>query len=146
MPIYAFYCDACGARFEDQRSMDSPDLGKARCFNCGKVARRDYHAEQAGMDNTCWEPQKYIHSQAMAVHPSQIPEARAFNKSMGVPTTDYDRTGAPVFTSRRHQKLYGEAWGAGKLDAGYGDPTPVNSRERTPQHEHEIGGPGFHPR
>lgn len=146
MPIYAYLCDGCGARHERQRSMSSPRLGRSTCRNCGAMARRDYWVEQGHMDNTCREPDKYIHSQGMAVHPSQIPEAIAFNKSMGVQFTDYDPTGAPILTSQKHERDYGKAWGAGKLNAGYGDPSPVNSREQTPQHEHEIGGPGFNPR
>lgn len=46
-----------------------------------------------------------LHSEALAVHPSQIQEAIALAKSRGVPT-DFDSGGRPIFVSSRHFREY----------------------------------------
>ena len=141
MPIYCYSCEACGRTTEHSFGMHDAHPETMRC-ECGGTAERDFRAEQGHMKNTAWEPCNWIHSQGMAVHPSQVAEARAFNKRHGVPTTDYDPTGAPIFTSPGQMKAYGKAWGAGKMNAACSEPSPVNSREQVPEYEYETGGVG----
>lgn len=62
-----------------------------------------------------------LHSDAAAVHPSQIAEAKAFDEKHGV-KTDYDKDGRPVFTSKGHRKRYCRAHGLHDRNGGYGDP------------------------
>ena len=60
------------------------------------------------------------YSDAMAVHPDQVPEAIADAKKKGVPT-DFLADGRPIFVSRAHQKRYIRAYGFYNKDGGYGD-------------------------
>lgn len=62
-----------------------------------------------------------IVSDAAAIHPDQIPEAREYDRQHGVPT-EYTRDGQPVFTDRAHRKAYCEAHGLYDRNGGYGDP------------------------
>lgn len=59
-------------------------------------------------------------SEAMAVHPDQIPEAREHAIKNGVPT-DFDSEGRPVVRDRQHKKELCRALGYFDRDAGYGD-------------------------
>lgn len=59
-------------------------------------------------------------SEAMGVHPSQVEEATADAKKKGV-TTEFDKIGRPVFTSRAHRKAYLAAYGVHDKRGGYGD-------------------------
>lgn len=49
-------------------------------------------------------------SEALRVHPDDIPEAMALAKAKGVPT-EHDSEGRPLFTSARHQQAYCRAFG-----------------------------------
>lgn len=51
-----------------------------------------------------------IKSDAMAVHPDQVPEARELAKKKGVPT-DFLPDGRPLFTSSRHFREYARKHG-----------------------------------
>ena len=84
----------------------------------GTVARRDY---SGGVFRTETDWTHPIHSEAMGVHPEQIPEARRFCEMAGV-KTDFDRTGRPIFRSRKHRKRYARAWNFHDRDGGDGDP------------------------
>jgi hypothetical protein len=64
-----------------------------------------------------------LHSDAMAVDPSQITEAVEDARKRGVPT-DFDRDGRAVFTGPGHRKRYCEAYGTFTKNAGYSDPAP----------------------
>lgn len=66
----------------------------------------------------CGVTQKY--SDALAVHPEQVEEARDDSRKRGVPT-DFLPDGRAVITSRYHQKRYLKAYGFKNFDAGYGD-------------------------
>lgn len=59
-------------------------------------------------------------SDALKVHPDQIPEAMARDKRHGVPT-DYHHDGRPIITSRAHQKRLIKSLGLVNQDGGYGD-------------------------
>jgi hypothetical protein len=99
-------------------------LGRRRCYLNGKRVslrrlRRRY--PKAGQEEFIsrggWKP---LHSDALAVHPDQIPEAVALAKRRGVPT-DFDGEGRPIFTSRHHRRQYSVAHGFYDRDAGYSD-------------------------
>jgi hypothetical protein len=53
---------------------------------------------------------KPLHSEALAVHPSQIQEAEADARQKGVPTS-FDQEGRPIMTSSRHFRAYARAYG-----------------------------------
>jgi len=123
VPIYAWICDACSEGFETSCGMHDARPEVMRCKYCGeKAAHRNWQAEQSGVDNTCWEQAQW--SDGLAIHPKQRAEAEEFNKRMGVPHTEYDGVGRPGFRSRKHRKVYGEAWAAFDRDGGYGDAQP----------------------
>ena len=64
-----------------------------------------------------WKP---IVSEALAVHPDQVEEAREHSKAMGVPT-EFLPDGRPILTSRSHRKSYLRAYHFHDRDGGYGD-------------------------
>lgn len=64
-----------------------------------------------------WKP---LHSEALAVHPDMIQEARDDAIKKGVPT-DFDANGCPVFTSRSHRREYMLRYGFFDRSGGYGD-------------------------
>jgi len=77
----------------------------------GAIATRDMVAEWGHVPTSKqWETGQK--SDALAIGPSQIPEAMVFNKAHGVPTTEYDKVGRPIFKSMRHRAKYGRAWKA----------------------------------
>lgn len=71
----------------------------------------------SGGQSTGW-PMK---SEALAVHPRQLDEARQRAHDAGVPTQFTD-TGEPVFTSAAHRKRYCESVNAFDRQGGYSDP------------------------
>lgn len=77
-----------------------------------------------------WKP---LASDALAVRPSQIKEAREDAIKKGVPT-DFLADGRPVFRTRQHRANYLKAYGFFDKSAGYGDPTEGSSglRQREP--------------
>lgn len=56
-----------------------------------------------------------IHSESLAVHPSQIAEAREHARRHGVPT-EFDTQGRPILTSRSHKRAYAHSRGCVVLD------------------------------
>ena len=62
-----------------------------------------------------------IYSDAMAITPSQIPEAQAALAAAGV-KTDYDSEGRPVLTDSAHRRAHSEALGFYDRNGGYSDP------------------------
>jgi hypothetical protein len=65
-----------------------------------------------------WKP---LISDALAVHPRQIKEAREDAIKKGVPV-DFTADGRPKFTSRQQRSAYLRAYGFFDKSAGYGDP------------------------
>lgn len=65
-----------------------------------------------------WKP---LASEALAVHPDQIPEAIEDARRKGVPVEFDAATGAPVFSCRTQRNAYLKAYGYFDRDAGYGD-------------------------
>ena len=64
-------------------------------------------ASHAGSSLVSFKP---LHSEALAVHPRQIPEAIEDARTKGIPT-EFDRVGRPVFTSSRHFRAYARKYG-----------------------------------
>lgn len=58
-----------------------------------------------------------IHSEALGVHPDQIPEAMDEDKKLGVGGVEYDHHGRPIFTSSKQFRKYAKAYG--KVHKGY---------------------------
>ena len=68
----------------------------------GRFARRDYPAEAAGFQDTNgagWP----IHSEALGVHPSQVPEVREAYRHHGVPT-EVTPTGEVILRNPAHRR------------------------------------------
>ncbi len=61
---------------------------------------------------------KPVHSDAMAVHPDQIPEAMEHDKAHGVPT-EYDGDGCPILTTPDHQRRYMKMLGYHQRNGGF---------------------------
>jgi hypothetical protein len=64
----------------------------------------------------CWP----ILSDALAVHPVDIEEAREDSRIKGVPT-DFLPDGRAILESRQHRKQYLKAYGFHDRQGGYGD-------------------------
>jgi hypothetical protein len=67
-----------------------------------------------------WKP---IASDALAVHPSQVEEARADAIKKGVPT-DFLPDGRPILRTREHRKEYMRRYGYFDKQGTYGDAGP----------------------
>lgn len=65
-------------------------------------------------------PMKPKLSDALAYHPRQVAEARAYLKKCGVPT-EIVPDGRPIIRSRAHQKALLKLQGYRNNDGGYGD-------------------------
>lgn len=68
-----------------------------------------------------------IHSDALGVHVSQIPEAMAAAKKHGV-TIDFDSKGRPIFENNAQRRKYCKIRGAIDMDGSYGDATSSSYR------------------
>lgn len=93
------------------------------CDNDAFVLNRDYQAEQGVRHCAGNWP---MESDAAGVGVSQVTEAMAHSRSIGVPTDFNPKTGAAIFTSARHRKKYCEARGLRDRNAGYSDPSGRN--------------------
>ena len=64
-----------------------------------------------------------VPSEALAVHPAQVAEAREHALRYGCPT-DFLPDGRPLIKSRKHMKMLCSIYGYYNRDAGYGDQAP----------------------
>jgi len=73
---------------------------KKRCGNCGANSSRDLKAEHCGVKNCAgnWP----MESDAAGVDVSQVAEATAHAKAIGVPTEFNSQTGNPAFPRRNN--------------------------------------------
>jgi len=94
-------------------------LGNTLTLEDGVKADRDIPAEMSGVHATpgAWP----MESRAAGVNPDQIPQAREYAASLGVPT-QFTKTGAAIFTDRQHRAKFLRAHGMFDQQAGYGDP------------------------
>lgn len=54
---------------------------------------------------------KKVVSEALAVHPDQVPEAIEEAKKLGVVSPDFDSHGRPTFENSAHFRRYAKAFG-----------------------------------
>lgn len=119
MVTYSYITDD-GELFERQfrmgsarRSIRLPDGRRAsRCFAADHVRKRS---------GKCWPR----FSDALGVHPDQIPEAVAEYKRNGV-KVEFNAEGQLKMDNRSHQNDVLKAGGWANYDAGYGDRSPVS--------------------
>lgn len=90
----------------------------------GTLGTRDWRAEHTKTRGT-GDRAYPILSDAMGVHPDQVPAAREHARAHGVPT-DFTPDGRPVIRSRKHRKQYGESRGFVDRNGCCGDPMPQN--------------------
>lgn len=81
-----------------------------------------------GNTPACW-PMK---SEAMAVHPDQIPEALARNKRHGISGVSYDRLGRAVLADRRARRDLMRLEGVHDNQGGYGDDHAATPQDPLP--------------
>lgn len=82
---------------------------------------RKFLAENLARDGDSLVQFKALASDALAVHPSQIKEAREDARRKGLGDVDFGADGRPVFTSREKRKAYMKAYGFYDRAGGYGD-------------------------
>ncbi len=118
MPIYC-YRRPGGEIIE--RAFPMGEAPQSVCVN-GCVAERDFQAEHSSVKELRgtapggWP----MESNALALHPDQVPEQARRAREAGVPT-DF-KAGRPVLTDRSHRKRYCKFVGVRDNDGGYGDP------------------------
>ena len=123
MPFYCYRKVGSGELIELEMSMDEvsalPVEDDVTTLPDGTEAMRDVQAEHLAQDagGEAWP----MLSEAMGVHPSQIPEMRRQAKHRGVPT-DFTPDGRVILRNRAHRKKFGEAFRFFDKDGGYGDP------------------------
>lgn len=112
--------------------------------------RRTRSSGRAG-GNRPWS--RPLASDALAVHPEQIPEAIEDARKKGI-SIDFDSLGRPLFRDRNHRKRYCRAYGIYDRDGGYSDAqkgaTALSGyTEPPPDYSHldsACGPPGVQPR
>ena len=103
MPCYAYRCPECGYTDETVKSMvDS--MRTELCKHCGAVMCRDYAAE--GFHTPADSYTRELHSDALAIHPSQVEE----HKRM-YPDVPVDKECRPVFSNYKQHDKYLEKRG-----------------------------------
>ena len=123
MPTYCYDCPECGTEFE--RTLPVVECRKKVLCECGGVGERNIVREHAGVAHRAglWP----MRSTAMGVHPTQVKDAAAHARRLGVPT-DFSKGGEAIFTSARHRKAYVQAVSAANgrpihdMNGGYTDP------------------------
>lgn len=119
MPTYCYRTD--DGEIHDIRMGWNEEHPDEITLDDGRVAKRSLSAEGrggvVGMRSSTWP----MVSEGMAVHESQIEEAKEHARKHGVPT-DFDRLGRPILTGPMHRKRYAESRGFHDNNAGYGDP------------------------
>lgn len=103
-------CEQCGGEKRQRPCDDGPV-----CLLCD-LFEHGFHqpfVEQCRMS-------KPNVSEALAVHPLQIPEAMEDARRRGVPVK-FDKDGCILFESRRQKADYNRAYGYINHDGGYGD-------------------------
>ena len=93
--------------------------GQAVTREAFKKAFPDREGVPGGMLPSCWP----LVSEAMAVHPRQVKQAREKAERLGVPT-HFKETGEPVFRSPEHRAMFCEAHGTFDRNGGDSDPQP----------------------
>jgi putative FmdB family regulatory protein len=108
MPLYVYKCPKCGFVDEISKPMSASNTVET-CRQCGVVLDRDYTAE-VRTTNSDYDNGHEIHSDSLAIHPSQIEEHHK-----RYPNVPLDRACRPVFTSVRQREKYLEGRGVIKV-------------------------------
>lgn len=103
-----------------QTVKEMTDCGGKIVLASGKVAFRDMVAEIRPQQGATDPWRKGLASEAAAVHPDQIREAKKYLERKGI-KTEFTPDGRPVFRSRPHRKAHLEAFHLYDKDGGYGD-------------------------
>ena len=119
MPSYQYKCAKCGKTSVRHREV----AARRRTFpcSCGGIMHYDFvgtHAADGFVVQGTWA--KPIVSEAAGVHPEQINEAKAYDRSHGL-SVEYTPDGRPVFTNRSERRRYLAAHHMHDLQGGNGD-------------------------
>ena len=120
MPLYCYTCETCGKTQERAFGMKEGHPANTVCLDCGGNAVRDVVADMRSTVHSTGAGWPML-SDAMGVHPDQIPEAREHAARHGIPT-DFAPDGRAILRSCDHRKRYGELIGMYDRNGGYGDP------------------------
>lgn len=107
MPTYCIRMEDTGERREliiTFAEMDKMrDENGVYTLEDGRTATRDYEAELAPSKQIkgAWP----IHSNAMAVHPNQVRDAKEYARHRGV-NVDFDGKGCPILDTPKHKEQY----------------------------------------
>ena len=123
MPIYCFVCEKCYNEIE----IDAPVKRRPKsvvCRKCGSKCKRDFNAEQEGMDmgDTWTRTGGFVSSRnetgslSRAIHMDQVSEQLAVDKKKGVDIgvqwkPDGRGTARPHFSSKRARDKWDRAHG-----------------------------------
>lgn len=114
-----------------QYTTDDDSDSFERTFPIGTAPRTIAHAGRTyfldfRVNNTKPKEQKctgsVVISNALGVHPSQIPEAREFDRRHNLKGVEYLKDGSVRIEGRAARKAYCEAHGFYDRNGGYGDP------------------------
>jgi len=121
MPTYCFFCHKCGNRMEKFAEMAKAPK-RLKCSKCGTMSKRDFKAEQGGMDlGDTWNQTGGFENQrgetgslSRAIHMDQVQEQMAIDKQKGV-SADWRPDGRglvrPHFSSKRARDKWDRAHG-----------------------------------
>lgn len=114
--------------------------GKLRHDGCKLCEMFAEQRPPGGAAPSTWGTAAPIHSEAMAVHPDQIPAVMERNKKHGLGHIRYDRHGAPILTDRAMRRDLMRLEGLHDRSGGYGDDHATASPQ-APLTEEQTGGP-----
>lgn len=106
MPTYEYVCPKCSWRDEIIKSMAASNTVET-CRQCGAEMNRDYGAE--GVHSTADSYCRELHSDALAIHPSQREEHQRL-----YPDVPLDSECRPVLQNYRQHNEYIEKRGVAK--------------------------------
>jgi len=107
MPEYHYRCD-CGNTLVVDKSMSNCHDTEI-CVECSAEMYRDYHAENTTTNGGDHEARP-LHSDALAIHPSQIDEHHRL-----YPDVPLDNKCRPVLTRYKQREAYLKARGVEKI-------------------------------
>ncbi len=121
MPAYMFECE-CGKQKELFRPMS--EAADPVVCECSKPMYRDFTGEKFA--DCAWK--NPLVSDALGVHPSQIPEEMDRLRKAGITDVEFNSEGQAVLHSRKGRRQYMELCEMHDNDGGYGD--DHNGRKR----------------
>ena len=105
MPIYSYACDGCSKKDMVVKSVAQYDRQES-CPDCGRTMRRDIAADAPNVSSRGSLYASPIHSDSLAIVPSQIAEHRRL-----FPYIEIDSMCRPIFDNYPDHKKYLEATG-----------------------------------